>query len=208
MKEIEEVKQCPQALLLFIKNPIKGKVKTRLAAELGEDNALAIYNRLLEHTRSLAKSLKGVDKYLFYSDFIDEKDDWPASDFNKMLQPQVDDLGERMKVAFREVADIQSGKFVIIGSDCAQLSSRDIEAAFAALDEVDVVFGPAVDGGYYLCGMKDMVKDIFALKAWSTSTVLEESMALCREQGLQVKLLRKLSDIDFAEDWKKYGLDP
>lgn len=208
MMKIKKAEQCPQALLLFVKNPVLGKVKTRLAADLGDERALEIYNKLLGHTRSLALSLDAVDKYLFYSDFVDREDNWSEVVFRKMLQPQVDDLGDRMRKAFEEVMSKQGGKIVIIGSDCAQLRAEDIEEAFTALDEADVVFGPAIDGGYYLCGMKDSVKPIFDLKAWSTATVLEESIELCRKEGLEVKLLRKLSDIDFAEDWKKYGLDP
>ena len=112
-----------------------------------------------------------------------------------------------MKDAFSQAFDSNAEKVVIIGSDCAQLKSSDIEEAYKALDHSDVVFGPAMDGGYYLCGLRSRSLGIFDLKAWSTDSVLEDSIAICREEGLSVSLLRTLSDIDHASDWENYGLE-
>lgn len=201
----QKIKQCSQALLLFIKNPVKGKVKTRLAASIGADRALDIYKQLLTHTRQVALGLNNTERYLFYDQWIEEKDDWIKTDFQKHLQ-HPGALGERMAKAFEQVFEQGADKIVIIGSDCAELQSSHVEEAFSALDHTDVVFGPAIDGGYYLCGMRVNEPAIFELTAWSTSTVLEESIVLCRKNGLSVRLLRSLSDIDTIEDWQKYGL--
>ena len=73
------------ALLIFIKNPEKGRVKTRLAATVGDDQALRIYLELLQHTRDIAQQIK-ASPYLFYSQKIDDQDDWPNPVFQKKLQ--------------------------------------------------------------------------------------------------------------------------
>ena len=201
----QKIKQCSQALLLFIKNPVKGKVKTRLAASIGDERALDIYKLLLAHTRQVALGLNTTKRHLFYDQWIEMEDDWSKTDFQKHLQYS-GGLGKRMAKAFEHVFEQGAEKLVIIGSDCAQLQSSDVEEAFLALDQADVVFGPAMDGGYYLCGMRVNEPAVFELKAWSTATVLEESIALCRDNGLSVRLLKSLSDIDTIEDWEKHGL--
>jgi len=199
-----EKKQCSKALLLFIKNPIKGRVKTRLAASVGDDKALEIYKELLAHTQEVSIGLKDTHRILFYDKAIEPNDDWSKDLFNKQIQPE-GDLGAKMEHAFNYAFDQAFEKVVIVGSDCAQISVSDIENAYDALDHVDVVYGPAMDGGYYLCGLRLMNNVVFKLKAWSTNTVLEESIALCSAAGLSVSLLRTLSDIDNIEDWQRYG---
>ena len=200
-----KIKQCSKALLLFIKNPVLGKVKTRLAASVGNEMALEIYKKLLKHTRSIALEVKDLDRCLYYDQWIEEHDEWDNKAFSKYLQSN-GDLGVRMAKAFEQSFKDGADKVVIIGSDCAQLRSSDIEAAFLALDHADVVFGPAKDGGYYLCGLRAFNPAVFHLAAWSTDTVLQESLELCSKHELSVSLLRSLSDIDKLEDWQQYGL--
>ena len=88
-------------LLIFIKNPEKGKVKTRLAGTVGDDRALKIYQSLLAHTRNIALSV-AAERFLFYSSFVDKNDDWQAADFTKAMQ-STGDLGDRMEKAFAAV---------------------------------------------------------------------------------------------------------
>ncbi len=191
-----------RALIIFIKNPEKGKVKTRLAQGVGEDKALRIYKALLAHTRRVALAVD-AQRLLFYAFRIDKMDEWPEPAFQKRLQ-QGESLGERMHHSFT-VALRQAEKAVIVGSDIAQLSTQIIKAAFRQLGTHDYVIGPAKDGGYYLLGMKAPSPELFEGIAWSTEAVFAETVAKIEEQGKTYALAPTLSDIDYAEDWEKYG---
>ncbi|HXH99480.1 MAG TPA: hypothetical protein VNI52_04375 [Sphingobacteriaceae bacterium] len=82
------------ALIIFIRNPIPGKVKTRLALTLGDANALHIYKQLLKHTHKISLAV-GAERFLFYDEYIDRADEWENEHFNKQLQSG-NDLGEKM----------------------------------------------------------------------------------------------------------------
>lgn len=189
------------ALLLFVRNPEKGKVKTRLAQDVGEDKALAIYLELLEITRNVAVATP-ANRLLFYTNFIPQHDDWPDALFQKHLQ-SAGDLGARMEAAFQLALETHQ-KAVIIGSDCPELSPAIIEQAFAQLDNCDAVFGPANDGGYYLLGLKAVIPEVFREMVWSTESVLSETLARLDAAGKRYALLPELSDVDHAEDWERY----
>ncbi len=189
-------------LLIFIKNPEKGKVKTRLAQGVGEERALAIYWALLGHTRQIAEAID-AHRLLFYSSFIEQEDDWSPTAFDKRLQEGAD-LGERMKRAFA-TAFTEGGPAVIIGSDCAQLTPAIVVEAYRQLEQHDFVLGPAEDGGYYLLGMRTYMPSVFDDMAWSTDQVLPQTLAHIKENNWSVSLLPTLSDIDFQEDWEKHG---
>ena len=189
------------ALLIFIKNIEKGKVKTRLAATVGDDMALKIYKELLRHTRTISLSLN-VDRYLFYSQSI-ENDDWSTDHFEKRIQ-EGDDLGSKMSSAFRQITSTHQ-KCIIIGSDCASLTTEIVDEAFVKLDTNDFVIGPALDGGYYLLGMKSFHPEVFENINWSTAEVLQQTTNQIQKLQKSYALLPPLSDIDYEEDWEKYG---
>ena len=195
------------ALIIFIKNPELGKVKTRIAKELGDDAALMIYRELLEITQNSARQAN-CQRILFYSDFIDESDEWDNSLYSKELQ-QGDDLGERMKNAFAFVFNNYAIKYaVIIGSDCPHLATWHIERAFSGLGTHDFSLGPAQDGGYYLLGMRELHGEIFENKTWSTSTVLADTHNQIRAMRKSCYLLPSLADVDTIDNipllWKEY----
>lgn len=190
------------ALIIFIKNTEKGKVKTRLARTLGDDQALKIYKALLEHTRNIALSIK-TERYLFYSNFVDPNDDWPNQQFHKLVQ-QGEGLGQRMQDAFHQVFQ-QHEKVVIIGSDCASLTPAILQNAFDQLDDYPFVIGPADDGGYYLLGMREYTPSLFENIEWSTETVFPTTIKKIEALQKSYTLLAQLSDIDYEEDWEKYG---
>lgn len=196
-----------EALLIFVKNPRLGRVKTRLARELGDDEqALAIYRYLLRLTREATENLP-CRKVLFYSDFVEERDEWSAQIFAKRTQCGAD-LGERMADAFRQTLHRDGiERAVIIGSDCPDLSPELLTNAFVALETHDFVLGPARDGGYYLLGMKWLEEKIFQNKRWSTATVLAETLDDLRRLGNSVHLLPVLSDVDTAADLPAEVLD-
>ncbi len=192
-----------RALVLFFKNPVAGKVKTRLAATVGHVKALEIYISLLKHARRTARAVQ-ADRFVYYSDFIDLEDEWTEPAFHKRLQRGAD-LGLRMHHALEEVL-AGSEKAVLVGGDIPGLSPGIIEAAFVALDEAPVVFGPAADGGYYLVGLRQPQPALFTGMQWSTSQVLEETLARCRRAALDYRLIDTLCDVDTEEDWRKAGI--
>ena len=185
-------------LLIFVKNPELGKVKTRLAATIGNRKALRIYLKLLEHTRTITQSLP-YDKVVYYSPAIQPDDIWGQGGFQKSLQRE-GDLGQRMQDAFQTGFTQGYEKICIIGSDCYELTSEIIQTAYQALDAHDVIVGPSLDGGYYLLGMKELHPELFQNKHWSTSSVLKDTITDLTQKRLQWTALPELNDVDEEGD--------
>lgn len=192
------------ALIIFVKNPEKGKVKTRLASTMGDDMALKIYLALMEHTRNIASQLD-TNRLLFYSQSIPPQDEWPNDQFQKFLQSS-GDLGDRIQHAFKQAFQSYK-KVVIIGSDCASLNQRIVKQAYDQLDKFPFVVGPAKDGGYYLLGMNQFAPTLFQDIEWSTDKVLKATLNKVAQLKKAVYLLPELSDIDYEADWAAYGWD-
>lgn len=190
------------ALVIFTKNPELGKCKTRLAATTSDEFALKVYRELLRHTREIALALD-VQRNLFYSQAINRADDWDNVAFTKFRQ-HPGDLGERMKEAF-QVSFKTADRVVIIGSDCASLTPAVVELAFAKLADFPFVIGPTFDGGYYLLGMQQFEPHVFTNVEWSTESVFHKTTERFAELEKAHFALETLSDIDYAEDWEKYG---
>lgn len=191
------------ALIIFIRNPERGKVKTRIAQSVGEEKAYQVYLSLLSHIRLLAEKVEGVECYLYYSHFIDEMDEWDSRVFNKRVQSS-GDIGTKMDRAFGEVLNDHPAA-VIVGSDIASLTTAIIQDAFLALHTKDYVLGPALDGGYYLLGMKTPSPHLFENMIWSTDEVFQMTSDRITQMGASLGIVDKLSDIDYWEDWEKYG---
>ena len=185
-------------LLIFVKNPELGKVKTRLAATIGNRKALRIYLKLLERTHAITQSLP-YDKVVYYSPAVQPNDIWSQGGFQKSLQWE-GDLGERMQDAFRAGFAQDYEKVCIIGSDCYELTPEIIRAAYQALDAHEVVIGPSLDGGYYLLGMKELHPELFQNKHWSTSSVLKDTIADLEQKDLRWTALPELNDVDEEGD--------
>ncbi|GAB3811022.1 TIGR04282 family arsenosugar biosynthesis glycosyltransferase [Pontibacter rugosus] len=185
-------------LLLFVRNPELGKVKTRLAATLGQEKALEIYIKLLNHTRSITEQLP-VHKLVYYTDNVTLNDQWPDHVYEKRVQP-AGDLGDKMQAAFAAGFEEGYTSIVIIGSDCWQLSQEVIEEAYKQLEQQEVVLGPALDGGYYLLGTKRLHPQLFQNKRWSTAHVFPDTIQDLKQLQLTYSLLPRLSDVDYAED--------
>ena len=189
-----------EVVLVFQRNEVLGKVKTRLAAGVGEEQAMEIYRYLLNKTYLALKEIT-VPVTTYFSEFIPENPIHSAE--NKQVQVG-GDLGERMRNAF--VAHLESGmeKVVLIGTDCPSLEGTHLVQAFEALEHSDLVLGPARDGGYYLIGMKRRADFLFEGITWSSELVLSQTLTLAAEQGLHSSLLPILEDIDSLEDWERY----
>lgn len=185
-------------LIIFVRNPELGKVKTRLAAAIGDEKALEVYRRLLSHTRDITRPLQ-LDKVVFFSEAPSEPCFWEAANYGQQIQ-QPGDLGEKMAGAFRLGFEQGYGRVGIIGSDCYELTTDILQQGFALLQNHDLVAGPAADGGYYFLGLKRLVPELFVHKAWSSSSVLEDTLADARRIGLTCALLPTLTDVDEVQD--------
>lgn len=186
-------------LIIFVKNPIPGTVKTRIARTVGDEKAVQVYQELLAYTQHITQGLP-YHRVVYYGDFINSDDDWNG--YDKRLQTQ-GDLGQRMLSAFEEQFQVGASKVVIIGSDCLEITSDHIQLAFEALDQADVVMGPATDGGYYLLGMKKLHSFLFENMPWSQPELRQLTELAILQNGLTVELLEELTDIDEWADYER-----
>ncbi|MCG8307173.1 MAG: TIGR04282 family arsenosugar biosynthesis glycosyltransferase [Cytophagales bacterium] len=192
-------------LIIFVKNPELGKVKSRLAKSIGKEKALQVYKKLLQQTKNITVAVD-CDKLICYSDRIERNDLWDNINFKKSVQAGKD-LGDRMFNSIRQASKDAYNRICLIGSDNMELTSEIINRAFGYLDGDDIVLGPAKDGGYYLIGMKYPVSEIFSNKKWGSSDVLQETINDISRLGLSCRLLPELNDIDEIEDINEKDLD-
>jgi len=187
-------------LIIFLRLPEKGKVKTRLAATVGDDQALNIYQQLISYTLELA-SLSPQKVYLFFDGGLPTEAD---RDVRFSYYKQSDgDLGMKMLNAISFVLNYHT-KAIVIGSDCPDLSLAILTESFTRLEDNSVVLGPAIDGGYYLIGCKAVYPSLFEDIQWSTATVLNATIEKIKKEKLTYSLLETLSDIDSEEDWNQF----
>jgi len=196
-----------RAILLFVKYPEPGKVKTRLAATLGAERAADIYRRLVA---AVLAGLPGGDDLLVMFDPADK-----CAQVAQWLQPllvgrrvqfvpQTDgDLGARLERAFAVAFDLGFQKVAVIGSDCIEMSAATFSETWQALATHDAVLGPSLDGGYYLLALRQPRAALFHGIAWSTGAVRAQTLAQAQAAGLAVHELPALPDIDTEADWQR-----
>ncbi|MEN8883159.1 MAG: TIGR04282 family arsenosugar biosynthesis glycosyltransferase [Flavobacteriaceae bacterium] len=182
--------------MIFTRNPELGKVKTRLSKSVGDIMALDIYQFLLDKTKEVTQNIS-ADKVVYYSEKIAENDLWNSSLYKKEVQFG-DDLGAKMEYAFQTAFENNYEKVLLIGSDLYDLEPSHINEAFEKLKNKDVVIGPALDGGYYLVGLKKNYPEIFKNKRWGTSSVRKDTLK--NLEKVDVHLLPILNDVDVLED--------
>jgi rSAM/selenodomain-associated transferase 1 len=189
------------ALIVFLRFPEMGKVKTRIASTEGEAIALKIYNELLSITFRMITQLD-MPIYLFYEGGLPVESERNTA-YSYHFQSGAD-LGKKMVNALSKVLH-HHNKAVLIGSDCPGLKASIVNDAFNLLDQCDVILGPAIDGGYYLIGSKEAYPALFEKITWGTATVLKETIKKISQEELSYRLLEQLTDVDTAEDWKEYS---
>ena len=187
-----------EAIIIFLKYPELGRSKTRLAATVGDENALKVYKELLEHTHLISKELN-YDKYLFYDKVTANKMPWGDDIYHTAYQVQ-SDLGGRMQNAFSQLFDSGYERIIIIGSDCYELTPKIIEEAFEKLKYKEVVIGPAKDGGYYLLGLTQLIPQLFTDVKWSTEEVFSSTTKILDSLNIDYGTTAVLSDIDVYDD--------
>lgn len=192
----ERLRNMKRALIIFQKNAVLGKVKTRLAATIGDENAMTIYKVLVGHTHQIVSSVK-ADKYLYFSDQIESNELWNQLELRVQLPL---DLGARMHSAITELLSEGYEQVVVIGTDCYALTPKIVSQAFEGLNSAEYVIGPALDGGYYLIGCTRADESVFLNKEWSTETVFKEAQESIDTLGVRLHILQPLSDVDEEKD--------
>ncbi len=198
-----------EALIIFATLPKPGDVKKRLAREIGGEPAAALYNDLALHTFRIGQEAldRGWSVNLFYDSRVKEEEvrAWVGRGFHFAAE-RGGEPGERIQYAFDYTFHRRAGKAIIISSDIPGLEFPLLEEATETLDIVDVVIGPASDGGCYLIGMKPPTKGIFRDLPWGTSNVFREASERIHRLGLKQSNLTRLSDVDTAESYRSYLL--
>lgn len=190
-------------LIIFVKAPRPGHVKTRIAEAMGPQLAADAYLALVGILIGNLRTLPHVEVRYTPDDAYLEIPQWVQPTWKTAAQGQ-GDLGERLVKAFHDGFRSGAERVVVIGSDAPEILREDIEAAWSSLNEHAVVLGPAEDGGYWLIGLKSEQPALFEGISWSTNSVFEETMERADAAGLKVHLLRKLSDVDTIEDWRRF----
>lgn len=195
------------ALVIFAKAPIAGQVKTRLCPPLTPDEAATLHGSfvidMLERTKVAAIKLKlPIDRYLacapsstlVFFQIMEERQSV------KLIDQVGDDLGARMEQAFATLFGKGYQRVFIVGTDVPSLPLDHYKQALALLDTHDVVLGPALDGGYYLIGLKRPRPELFAGIAWSTDRVLAATQEKAASLGLKLALIPSWRDVDSIDD--------
>lgn len=197
-----------KAIIVFARLPVEGKVKTRLAKDVGTDFAASFYKLCAEHTFNEILNLegRGITPILFCSDEneIDEVKDWSNNKFQYYYQ-QGNDLGERMLNALNTVFDEGYKKVILVGTDAPGITAKLMNDALDSLGNYKCVLGPSEDGGYYLVGLNSAITSLFDGIEWSTDSVFSKTVKRLEKGNQSYLVLEKLIDIDTREDlvnWK------
>ena len=187
-------------LVLFAREPVAGRVKTRLAAVLGRGPAAVLYAAFLE---DLSGALRGPWETVVSHDGDAGPRLHAAFANGWTFTPQGEgDLGERMARAAALALSEGAGSVVLAGGDAPTLTAREVRAAFGALAAADVVFAPSPDGGFSLVGLRAPADPValFSDVAWSSGRALADTRGNAERAGFSVALLPSLPDVDVAED--------
>ena len=190
------------ALLVFTKTPIPGQVKTRLLSVMDAQQAAAIQVELLQRTLETAHNSTADDIGLWCTPTTQHPVLRDLEDrFSLALHTQEgDNLGERMYFAMQQALRVYR-HVALVGSDCIDLAALDIDLALEQLAAgIDVVLGPALDGGYYLVGLSRPYRQLFSNIEWGSDQVLQETRERVARSGLRLHELPARRDLDQPED--------
>ena len=196
-------------LILFVRAPQLGHVKTRLAAALGPHRALSIYRELgatvMAAARTAAARAAACRLRIAFTPPDGEAlvRNWLGAD-SELMRQGPGDLGARLAAATRDAFAAGAERVLVIGSDCPAVTAAVIDQAFDSLEHADVVIGPASDGGYYLIGLARPAPELFVGIPWSSPDTCRVTLAAADRAGLRVVLLEELFDVDTAADWQRW----
>ena len=191
-------------LLVFLKRPHPGRVKTRLAKTVGDAEAAQLYQGWIGTILQSLQPLRESVAIVGYFSGGDENDFVQWNPFVDQWWPQPDgDLGQRLTVGF-ERGHAASSPTLAIGTDCLDITPMFISQAIEQLQHHDAVFGPSSDGGYTIVGTARNIPTFFDNVPWSSSETLQSHLQQCERLNLSVGLLAELHDIDTWDDWQRH----
>ena len=190
-------------LIIFTRYPEPGKTKTRLIGVLGAEGAAKLQRQMTEYTLSNARKLQSSHPVAIEVHFaggsLSLMMDWLGADLTYRSQAS-GDLGWRMARSLAQAFNDGATRATIIGTDCPNLSVEIMATAFDQLLSADLVLGPAVDGGYYLIGLRRLVPELFNNISWGTADVFWQTVNIAQQLNLAVADLPQLADVDRPED--------
>lgn len=205
-----------EKIIIFTRYPEPGKTKTRLMPFLGAVEAANLHQKMTEHTLKNVRKLSLLRPNLlvevcFVGGDLQLFQNWLGADLFYQEQGE-GDLGDRLLKAAADSFNQGIEKVVIIGTDCPDLDVNFLSQSFDNLAQNnsplhDLVLGEAIDGGYYLIGLKRSIPELFTGISWGTNKVLQQTLTIADQLNLSVKILPPLADIDRPEDmviWQKY----
>jgi rSAM/selenodomain-associated transferase 1 len=190
------------AYILFTRNPVIGKVKTRLAAEVGEEEALRIYLLMLHHSLKVVDYFPSQDVKIYIDEYPEDRNYLGKYKDHLFLQRGVD-LGQKMEFAIEEQL-LEYDQALLFGTDILELDKDVFALAKDQLKRRDAVLGPSKDGGYYLIGLKRSLPIIFKEIPWSSDQVAKNTIRRIINTNLSLFLTPVLGDVDYKADWEKY----
>ncbi len=195
-----------KALVIMTRIPIPNKTKTRLMTILSPEECAEIHRAFLRDIVETGSKVGDTDLYLFYGDEgpLEVIEDIVREGMTSLPQ-RGKDLGEKMRNIFADLFDKGYERVVLMGADIPEVGIEDLEGAFDELEFKDLVFGPTLDGGYYLVGMNHLHEMVFdpGIK-WGTPQVFQETLEVIKRSGVEVGLIRSHEDIDTREDLKEF----
>ncbi|MGR8009501.1 TIGR04282 family arsenosugar biosynthesis glycosyltransferase [Streptomyces hypolithicus] len=199
------------AVLVMAKAPQPGRVKTRLHPLLGPRRCAELQRQLIQHTTALTKP-QGLRTHVAFdsADTFREISELVPTEA-QLLHQVGGDLGQRVADAVETVSGWGAGPLVAVGTDAPTLTGSHLAAAFGALEDgFDTVLGPALDGGYYLIGMRAPCTRLFGIDSglWSGDQVLAATLAIAERENLSTHLLTPLRDLDTPDDAAAHLDDP
>ena len=195
------------ALILFAIMPVSGKIRSRLMPFLSLEECTSLYDCYVKDVYEKARET-GADVYVFFAP-RDAKEAFKTllGEDTVLLPQHGDNLGQKMKNAIGAVLRMGYSKVVLMGTDIPHIHTETIQNAFDNLDHKDVVIHPALDGGYYLIGMKQEYESIWNIRRYGTNTVMYDTLQHMKEENLTTSVGQMYYDIDSKEDLKQLWND-
>jgi rSAM/selenodomain-associated transferase 1 len=191
-----------ERIIVFLKRLVHGRVKTRLAAHVGDERALLLYRAMIQDLVRNVSELRSLIEY-----YVDSETGFSDSQLANIIQQKPreqsgQDLGQRMYNAFQQEFGMGADRAVLIGSDIPHLTAEVVEEYLEKLRKYSLVLGPALDGGYYLIGFKRecITPSLFENVPWSSSKVFSHTIRRAREKGIDYYVGREYRDVDTYED--------
>lgn len=196
-------KLAKQHLIIFTRYPEPGKTKTRLIPALGVEGAANLQRQMTEYTLSKVKQVQqsiGISfEVRFAGGDLRLMQNWLGTELIFQVQGE-GDLGKRMDNSFLSAFNQGAQEVVIIGIDCPGVNAEVLAEAFEKIQNSDLLLGPAVDGGYYLIGLRRAIGKLFINIDWGTAKVLQQTVDIAKQLNLSVAYLPTLADVDREED--------